>query len=121
VLAAAPILVAAPAQVILTAPAVIVGAGQKVIIRTSVQYNAGSLANGTNRNITQLITDTTPTTYDTSLQSINISESHVVDRVIELSGLVGSFTFQVRANVDIAINPTVTPAHLSMVVMVVSV
>jgi hypothetical protein len=103
----------------LTAPAVTVGAGQKVIVRASVEYD-GTLANGGIRNVTQTITDSTAVVYNSNVQSVNTDESHVVDQVVEILGLVGVFTFQVRAVKDSNSNPIITPTNLSMVVMVVS-
>jgi hypothetical protein len=108
-------------QVILTGPPVTIFSGQKVILQTTVQYDGGSLPNGTERNVTQLITDTTLATYDACVQTIGISESFVVDRVVEVSGLSGAKTFEIRALKDTNTNPSVTPHNLSIVVMVVGV
>jgi hypothetical protein len=117
--ASAPALTTIP-TVILSAPPVTVSAGQKVVILTSVEYD-GTSANGTDQNVTQSIQDTTPTTYDTVLQTVQTGEDRVVKRVIEVTPAAGAYTFQIVASKSNAGNPIVTPSNLSMVVMVVGV
>jgi len=114
-----------PTVVVAEAASVTVAPGQKVIIWTSVEYAVTS--DGSNQNVTQTITDQTLVPiYDfviaTALQGGSTGEvpsATVVARVVELTGLVGTFTFQVLAIVS-GVTPIAFANNASIVVMVVS-
>lgn len=113
---------------IVAAPAVTVAAGQKVIVHTSVEYDA-TLGNGTAQNVEQQIQDQTTHVYDDVTQSCfgsaatgTAKGAWVVDRTREFVGLsAGSYIFSVWSEKSGAGNPAVSATNASIVVELVAV
>jgi len=112
----------------LAAPPVTIAAGQKVIVHTSVEYDA-TLGNGTAQNVEQQIQDATAFVYDDVTQTCfgsaatgTAKGAWIVERTRELVGLAaGTYTFSVWAKKSSAGNPAVDATNASIVVEVVAV
>ena len=115
------------ATTIVSATPVAVAAGQKVIVWTSVDYEGGA-GNGTAQRVEQQISSNVSGVLDDthviieSGGAVGITPNeNGYPRVREFSGLAaGLHTFSVLATQGTALNPQVSAADSSIVVMVVS-
>lgn len=107
---------------IVSAAPIAVGAGQKVIVTSSVEYDGGA-GNGTSNTVQQsLVSSLSGPVAGPLRQSVFANDDETLARVVELTGLAaGEHTFSVVASVTAAGNPQVNAVNASIVVMVVDV